>query len=59
MRAALHAIEQIMEQKAFGTAGDQILIEEKLAGPEVSFLAFTDGENLFPMPPVLGPSSLS
>ena len=47
--AALHAIEQIMEQKVFGTAGDQILIEEKLAGPEVSFLAFTDGENLLPM----------
>ena len=46
---AIHAIEQIMEQKAFGDAGNQILIEEKLEGPEVSFLAFTDGKTLLPM----------
>ena len=46
---ALHAIAQIMEQKAFGTAGNQILIEEKLEGQEVSFLAFTDSKTLLPM----------
>ena len=46
---AIHAIEQIMEQKAFGEAGNQILIEEKFEGQEVSFLAFTDGKTLLPM----------
>jgi len=46
---ALHAIDQIMEQKAFGEAGNQVLIEEKLVGEEVSFLAFTDGKNILPM----------
>jgi len=31
---ATHAIEQIMEQKTFGEAGRQVLIEEKLVGEE-------------------------
>ena len=46
---AIHAIELIMEQKTFGEAGNQILIEEKLEGQEVSFLAFTDSKTLLPM----------
>ncbi|MEW5800850.1 MAG: phosphoribosylamine--glycine ligase [bacterium] len=46
---ALRAIELIMVQKAFGQAGEQIIIEELLKGEEASFLAFTDGNTILPM----------
>lgn len=36
---------------AFGTAGDYVLIEEFLQGPECSLLAFTDGKTVLPMIP--------
>ncbi|GAB4291487.1 MAG: phosphoribosylamine--glycine ligase [Coriobacteriia bacterium] len=35
----------------FGTAGDVVVIEEYLEGPECSLLAFTDGETILPMVP--------
>ena len=38
-----------MEDKTFGKSGDNIVIEEFLEGPEVSVLAFTDGNTLIPM----------
>ncbi|MBN1439707.1 MAG: phosphoribosylamine--glycine ligase [Anaerolineales bacterium] len=38
--AALH---QIMVEKIFGGAGERVVLEEKLSGPEVSLFAFTDG----------------
>jgi phosphoribosylamine--glycine ligase len=44
------AIGTIMEQRAHGAAGDQVLIEEFLVGEEASFLAFTDGTTVVPMP---------
>ncbi|MDR0476864.1 MAG: phosphoribosylamine--glycine ligase, partial [Desulfobulbaceae bacterium] len=47
---ALAAIEQIMVEKAFGKAGKEIVIEECLSGEEASFLAFTDGETVLPLP---------
>ena len=47
--AAKDAIKSIMEDKAFGKCGDTIVIEEYLEGPEVSVLAFTDGNALVPM----------
>ena len=47
--AAKDAIKSIMEDKAFGKSGDTIVIEEYLEGPEVSVLAFTDGNALIPM----------
>ena len=43
------AIKSIMEDKTFGKSGDTIVIEEFLEGPEVSVLAFTDGNTLIPM----------
>ncbi len=43
------AVKKIMVDKAFGHAGDRIVIEEFLEGPEVSVLAFTDGSTLVPM----------
>ncbi|MBN1305325.1 MAG: phosphoribosylamine--glycine ligase [Anaerolineales bacterium] len=46
--AALH---QLMVAQEFGEAGDQVVIEEKLSGPEVSLLAFSDGTTVKPMTP--------
>ena len=47
-RAALRAI---MIDREFGEAGSEVVIEERLSGPEVSLMAFTDGISVFPMPP--------
>lgn len=38
-------VKTIMEDKVFGASGDHIVVEEFLTGPEVSVLAFTDGQN--------------
>lgn len=51
MEDALKALDSIMGAKAFGTAGDKVIIEECLVGKEVSLLAFTDGETAIPMVP--------
>jgi len=48
---ALTALSDIMEKRVFGSAGDQVLIEECLEGKEVSLLAFTDGKTVIPMVP--------
>ncbi len=47
---ALEALDKIMTRKAFGDAGKRVVIEDKLVGEEASFLAFTDGETVVPMP---------
>ena len=46
---AKEAVRGMMEDKMFGTSGDNIVIEEFLTGPEVSVLAFTDGLTVVPM----------
>ncbi len=46
---AIDAVKSIMEDKQFGSSGDNIVIEEFLTGPEVSVLSFTDGETVVPM----------
>lgn len=43
------AVHSMMAEGAFGDAGKQVVIEEFLTGPEVTVLAFTDGETLVPM----------
>jgi phosphoribosylamine--glycine ligase len=43
------AVRSIMLDHAFGDSGNSIVIEEFLEGPEVSVLAFTDGESFVPM----------
>ncbi len=48
---AVAAVDEIMVKRAFGTAGDRVVIEERLAGEEVSVLAFTDGETVLPLLP--------
>ena len=47
---ALSAIDNILEDNAFGDAGARVVVEERLVGEEASFLAFTDGETILPLP---------
>ncbi len=46
---AKNAARSMMEDKVFGDSGSNIVIEEFLEGPEVSVLAFTDGNVVKPM----------
>ena len=46
---AIGAVRSMMEDKIFGESGNCIVIEEFLTGPEVSVLAFTDGNVVKPM----------
>jgi len=47
---ALSALDLILIQKTFGAAGAKVVVEEFLEGEEASFLAFTDGETVLPLP---------
>ena len=49
LEEAKDAVKKIMEDKAFGASGNQVVVEEFLTGPEVSVLAFTDGKCVKPM----------
>ena len=46
---AVRAIKDMMDNAAFGTAGQKVVIEEFLTGPEVTVLSFTDGKTIVPM----------
>ncbi|QOV88078.1 phosphoribosylamine--glycine ligase [Humisphaera borealis] len=46
---ALEAIDQAMRQKVHGAAGNRVVIEELMSGPEVSVLAFVDGRSIYVM----------
>ncbi|CAG8524920.1 11082_t:CDS:10 [Funneliformis mosseae] len=48
---ALNALKKIMVDKEFGSAGDEVVIEEFLEGQELSVLAFSDGYTIIPLPP--------
>jgi len=48
-REAEEAVDKIMVDRAFGEAGNRVVIEEYLEGREVSILAFTDGNTVIPM----------
>jgi phosphoribosylamine--glycine ligase len=43
------AVNSMMNDKVFGNAGSRVVIEEFIEGPEVSILAFTDGNTIVPM----------
>jgi len=45
------AIEMILGDRVFGEAGAELLVEEFLAGEELSLFAITDGANVVPMLP--------
>ena len=47
---AIEAIDLLMKEKAFGDAGNRVVIEEFMEGEEASVLAFTDGETIVAMP---------
>lgn len=42
------AVQKIMVDRQFGSAGDQIIVEECLEGIEASYIVFTDGETILP-----------
>jgi phosphoribosylamine--glycine ligase len=44
-------IERLMEKREFGEAGKRILLEEGLAGQEISYIVLTDGETILPLAP--------
>jgi phosphoribosylamine--glycine ligase len=46
---ALLALERVMVKREFGSAGDAVVVEEKLVGPEVSVLAFVDANTIYIM----------
>ncbi len=43
------AIRQMLQQGAFGAAGEKIVIEDFLEGEEASFIAMIDGHNVLPL----------
>src|SRR3990172_1430113 len=45
---ALQAIDRIMRKREFGSAGDRVVIEERLDGEEASIIAITDGRTIVP-----------
>ncbi len=46
---ALVGLETIMVDQKFGDAGQRVVVEEFMEGPEVSVLAFCDGKTVLPM----------
>ncbi|XP_013393591.1 trifunctional purine biosynthetic protein adenosine-3 [Lingula anatina] len=48
---ACEAVDIILKDKTYGSAGDEVVIEELLEGEEVSCLCFTDGSTISCMPP--------
>ena len=47
---AIEAVQRIARDRAFGEAGDSMVIEERLYGQEASILAITDGRTLVTLP---------
>ncbi|WP_136796678.1 phosphoribosylamine--glycine ligase [Desulfosediminicola ganghwensis] len=47
---AKEAIDLIMQDRAFGSAGNTVVVEACLIGEEASFIAFTDGKTVLPLP---------
>ena len=48
---AIKPLEQIMQEKVFGDAGNTVVVEELLVGQEASILALCDGRNIYPLEP--------
>jgi phosphoribosylamine--glycine ligase len=46
---AKSTLESILVDKVFGEAGNEVVIEERLNGEEISLMAFTDGKTIVPM----------
>lgn len=50
-REAIAGVDHIMRERAFGGAGDRIVIEECLVGQEVSYHIVSDGQRFVPLAP--------
>jgi phosphoribosylamine--glycine ligase len=48
---AIAVIDNMMIKKEFGAAGTRVVIEERLSGEEVSFIALCDGKTILPLAP--------
>lgn len=46
---AIEAIDTLMIKRKFGSAGDRVIIEERLFGDEASFIALCDGKTILPL----------
>ncbi len=46
LEEAKAGVKEIMEDKKFGSAGNQMVVEEFMTGREVSVLSFTDGKTI-------------
>lgn len=46
---AVAGLRLIMKERAFGDAGNRVVVEECIEGEEASFMAFTDGKTILPM----------
>jgi phosphoribosylamine--glycine ligase len=46
---ARETVESMMNGSLFGEAGRTVVIQERLKGPELSVMAFADGEHIVPM----------
>ncbi|MFO7860040.1 MAG: phosphoribosylamine--glycine ligase [Desulfosalsimonas sp.] len=49
-KQAQDTVKQMIQDKIFGDAGKTVVIEECLTGEEASFIAFTDGTHIVPLP---------
>ncbi|MEE4185311.1 MAG: phosphoribosylamine--glycine ligase [Gammaproteobacteria bacterium] len=45
----LAAVDRVMSAKAFGAAGNEVVIEDFLEGEEASFMAIVDGDDILPL----------
>lgn len=50
MEEAVEGLKSIMLDSVFGSAGSEVVIEERLVGQELSCLAFSDGYTIVTMP---------
>jgi phosphoribosylamine--glycine ligase len=50
VQEAIDAIDVIMKDRVFGAAGNRVVVEDFMTGEEASFLAFTDGKTVLPLP---------
>lgn len=49
LNEAYAAIDHMMIEEAFGSAGNEVVVEEFMTGEEASFFAIVDGENAVPL----------
>jgi phosphoribosylamine--glycine ligase len=50
LEEADQAVDDMILEKQFGDAGATVVVEECLQGEEASFIAFTDGKTVLPLP---------